>query len=331
MKIALIYGITGMDGSHLAELLLEKEYVVHGVIRRSSSFNTGRIDHIFKELNLHYGDITDPNSVNSLISEIQPDEIYNLAAQSHVAVSFEIPNYTGQVDAIGTTNILEAVRNLSHHSKFYQASTSELFGKVVETPQKETTPFYPRSPYAVAKLYGYWITKNYREAYDLFVCNGILFNHTGPRRGGTFVEKKIVDGLCKFIEGGRGIRLGNIYSKRDIGFAPEYVEGMWRMLQQDDPDDYILSTGVTTTIKDIVIEVLSILGIEHKWLGEGLNEICVEKGTDKIIVSIDERYFRPTEVDLLLGDNSKAKEKLGWEPTYNLNKILHTMIKMAQE
>ena len=330
MKKALIYGITGMDGSHLAELLLEKGYEVHGIIRRSSSFNTGRIDHIINDLNLHYGDVTDSNSVNGLISEQRPDEIYNLAAQSHVAVSFEIPNYTGQVDAMGTLNILEAIRKLSHHTKLYQASTSELYGDAIETPQSEETPFRPRSPYAVAKLYGFWITKNYREAYNMFICNGILFNHTGPRRGGTFVEMKIVTGLCKYMNTGEGITLGNIYTKRDIGYSPEYVEGMWRMLQHSTPDDYVLATGKTYTIKEIVEKTLNILGVDHKWVGEGIQEICVDKN-DKIIVSINEKYFRPTEVDILLGSATKARRILGWEPKYDLNKILHIMITDAQK
>ncbi len=329
MKVALITGVNGQDGSYLAELLLEKGYFVHGTIRRSSSFNSGRIEHFREHPNFkrHYIDLTDYGSVSSVISKLQPDEVYNLAAQSHVKISFEIPNYTGQVDAIGTLNVLEAIRTHSSHSKLYQASTSELYGKVQETPQKETTPFYPRSPYGVAKLYGYWIVKNYRESYDMFACNGILFNHTSPRRGENFVEKKIVQSLCD-IKRGRSeiLTLGNLSAKRDIGHAKEYVEGMWRMLQQDSPDDFVLATGIAYSIKEMVEMVCQKLDIEIYWASQQVGEIGIDKITNRVIIGVDPKYYRPAEVELLLGDASKAKNVLGWEAKMNLSEIFDEMI-----
>jgi GDPmannose 4,6-dehydratase len=329
MKIALITGVNGQDGSYLAELLLEKGYFVHGTIRRSSSFNSGRIEHFREHPNFkrHYIDLTDYGSVSSVISKLQPDEVYNLGAQSHVKISFEIPNYTGQVDAIGTLNVLEAIRIHSPHSKLYQASTSELYGKVQETPQKETTPFYPRSPYGVAKLYGYWIVKNYRESYDMFACNGILFNHTSPRRGENFVEKKIVQSLCD-IKRGRSeiLTLGNLSAKRDIGHAKEYVEGMWRMLQLESPDDFVLATGTAYSIKEMVGMVCQKLGIEIYWETQQVGEIGIDKNTNRVIIGVDPKYYRPAEVELLLGDASKAKNVLGWEAKMNLSEIFDEMI-----
>lgn len=329
MKVALITGVNGQDGSYLAELLLEKGYFVHGTIRRSSSFNSGRIEHFREHPNFkrHYIDLTDYGSVSSVISKLQPDEVYNLAAQSHVKISFEIPNYTGQVDAIGTLNVLEAIRTHSPNSKLYQASTSELYGKVQETPQRETTPFYPRSPYGVAKLYGFWIVKNYRESYNMFACNGILFNHTSPRRGENFVEKKIVQSLCDIKRGKSEIlTLGNLSAKRDIGHAREYVEGMWRMLQQDNPDDFVLATGVAYSIKEMVEMVCQKLEIEIEWVAQQVGEIAIDKRTKKVIVGVDPKYYRPAEVELLQGDASKAKEVLGWEAKMNLSQIFDEMI-----
>ncbi len=329
MKVALITGVNGQDGSYLAELLLDKGYFVHGTIRRSSSFNSSRIEHFRDHPNFkrHYIDLTDYGSVSSVISKIQPDEVYNLGAQSHVKISFEIPNYTGQVDAIGTLNVLEAIRTHSPNSKLYQASTSELYGRVQETPQTETTPFYPRSPYGVAKLYGFWIIKNYRESYDMFACNGILFNHTSPRRGENFVEKKIIQTLCD-IKRGRTemLTLGNLSAKRDIGHAKEYVEGMWRMLQQDKPDDFVLATGVTYSIKEMVEMVCEKIGIEIYWEPQQIGEIGIDKKTNKVIVGVDPKYYRPAEVELLLGDATKAKKVLGWEPKLNLSQIFDEMI-----
>jgi GDPmannose 4,6-dehydratase len=329
IRKAIITGINGQDGSYLAELLLEKGYEVHGTIRRSSSFNTWRIDHIrsHKNFHWHYTDVTDPVSISNLIANIKPDEFYNLAAQSHVKISFEIPYYTGQVDAIGTLNVLEAIRTHSPNTKLYQASTSELYGKVQEIPQKETTPFYPRSPYGVAKLYGFWIIKNYREAYNVFACNGILFNHTSPRRGENFVEKKIVDGLVDIKLGkSEVLKLGNLNSSRDIGHAKEYVEGMWRMLQQESPIDFVLATGVSYTIREIV-EMTSIkLGMNIKFIGEGEEEIGVIIEDGRKIVEVDPKYFRPSEVDLLIGDATEAKKVLGWEPKLSLSHIIDEMI-----
>ncbi|NBU96941.1 MAG: GDP-mannose 4,6-dehydratase [Spirochaetia bacterium] len=331
---SLIFGLSGQDGSYLAELLLEKGYEVHGTIRRSSSFNTWRIDHLRNNPNFywHYADITDPVSVSNLVSSIQPDEIYNLAAQSHVKISFEIPYYTGQVDAIGTLNVIEAIRTHSPSTKLYQASTSELYGKVQEIPQTENTPFYPRSPYGVAKLYGFWIIKNYREAYNIFACNGILFNHTSPRRGENFVEKKIVDSLVEIYKGGRNpLTLGNLNAKRDIGHAKEYVEGMWRMLQQETPDDFVLSTGVTYTVRQIVEIACEILGISIRWEGEGINEVGIDIINGEIIVKVDPKYFRPSEVDLLIGSSDKAKNILGWKPNMSLSDIIAEMIDHQME
>lgn len=326
---ALVTGINGQDGSYLAELLLDKGYEVHGTIRRTSSFNTKRIDHLRNNPNFywHYADVTDPVSISNLVSTIKPDEFYNLAAQSHVKISFEIPHYTGNVDAIGTLNVLEAIRSHSPKTKLYQASTSELYGKVQETPQNEETPFYPRSPYGVAKLYGFWIIKNYREAYNIFACNGILFNHTSPRRGENFVEKKIVDSLVRIYLGVDEIlTLGNLSAKRDIGHAREYVEGMWRMLQQETPDDYCLATGKTYSIKEIVQLVGDILGMNIEWSGKGLNEIGTWKEREKDIIKIDSKYFRPSEVDLLVGDPTKAERDLGWKSKMDLREILEEMV-----
>ena len=326
-KKALITGITGQDGSYLAEFLLSKDYEVHGIIRRASTFNTGRIDHIFNKLILHHGDVTDALNVNKIVAQVMPDEVYHLAAQSHVQVSFELPQYTGQVDAIGTLNVLEAVRNFCPKCKIYNATTSELYGLVQEIPQKETTPFYPRSPYGVAKLYSFWIAKNYREAYDMFVCNGILFNHSGPRRGETFVEKKITMALAKISKGKQDIlKLGNLYSKRDIGYSVDYVEGMYLMLQQSAPDDYILATGEMHSIKEIVEYASACAGISIEWKGEGVNEKGYDTKTGKPIVEIDEKYFRPAEVDMLIGNNSKAKKILGWEPKVKFKELIQLMM-----
>lgn len=336
-KVALITGITGQDGSYLAELLLEKGYDVHGMKRRSSSFNTSRIDHLYQDVHqknrkfkLHYGDLTDSTNLIRLIQEIQPDEIYNLAAQSHVKVSFDCPEYTANADGLGTLRLLEAIRilKLEKKTKLYQASTSELFGLVQETPQKETTPFYPRSPYACAKIYGYWITVNYREAYNIFACNGILFNHESPRRGETFVTRKITRSAVRIKLGiEEKLFLGNLDSKRDWGHAKDYVEGMWRVLQQDKPEDFVLATGVTTTIRDFCNMTFKELGIEIEWKGKGVNEKGIDKATGKTIIEVDPRYFRPTEVDLLLGNAAKARKKLGWEPKYDLPMLVKEMVK----
>ena len=333
MKKALITGITGQDGSYLAELLLEKGYEIHGIIRRSSSFNTGRIDHIingkkFKDrFFFHHGDVTDASNLNRLLEQIQPDEIYNLAAQSHVQVSFEIPDYTAQVDALGTLRFLDAIRETQLKTKFYQASTSELFGKAQEVPQTEKTPFYPRSPYGVAKLYGYWIIVNYREAYDLFACNGILFNHESPRRGETFVTRKITRAAGRIKEGIQDtLFLGNLEAKRDWGYAPEYCEGMWRMLQQDKPEDFILATGENHTIREFVELAFKELDIEIDWQGNGINEIGLNIKTGKKLIGIDEKYYRPTEVDQLLGDASKAKQKLDWEAKMPFEELVTIMV-----
>lgn len=333
--VALITGITGQDGSYLAEFLLGKGYEVHGVVRRSSSFNTWRIDHLFKdihverELFLHYGDLTDGTSVIRLINEVKPDEIYNLAAQSHVKVSFEAPEYTANSDGLGVLRLLESIKLLDmvDKVKIYQASTSELYGLVQETPQTETTPFYPRSPYAVAKLYAFWIMKNYREAYNIFACNGILFNHESPRRGQTFVTRKITMALCKIKLGEQDkLYLGNMDSKRDWGYAKEYVESMWLMLQQEKPDDYVVATGETHTVREFVEESCKVLGMDIEWKGKGLEEKGIDKKTGKIIIEIDPEYFRPTEVDLLLGDPSKAKKVLGWEAKTKFKDLVKVMI-----
>lgn len=329
MKKVLISGITGQDGSYLAELLLEKGYDVHGIIRRSSSFNTKRIEHIYNHpnLKLHYGDVSDAISIDNIIGELKPDEFYHLGAQSHVKVSFELPEYTGQVDGLGTLRILEALRKHCPSCKFYNATTSEMFGKVQETPQKETTPFYPRSPYGVAKVYSYWICKNYRESYGMFICNGILFNHESERRGDTFVTQKIVKGLVDIVKGKKEkIYLGNLHSRRDWGYAPEYVEGMWRMLQHDTPDDYVLATNETHTIKEFIEKSCEHLNINYKWEGEGVSEKLINIETGLPIIEVSEKYFRPTEVDLLIGDYIKVKETLGWEPKVKFEELVKIMI-----
>ena len=331
-KKALITGITGQDGSYLAELLLSKDYDVYGIIRRSSSINTDRIDHIFDKLKLFYGDTSDSLSIDSIISKIVPDEIYNLAAQSHVAVSFEIPEYTGQVDALGTLRLLEAVKKHAPKCKIYQASTSELYGKVQEIPQKETTPFYPRSPYGVAKLYSFWICKNYRESYDMFISNGILFNHESERRGETFVTRKITIGLSKIVNDLKNgdeispLKLGNIYTKRDWGYAPDYVEGMWRVLQHDVADDFVLSTNETHTIKEFISEACEYCDIDLYWEGNDVDEIGIDRNSGKTIITIDKKYFRPCEVDILIGDNTKAKNVLGWKPSVTFNELVKIMM-----
>ncbi|MDH5560454.1 MAG: GDP-mannose 4,6-dehydratase [Deltaproteobacteria bacterium] len=336
MKKALITGVTGQDGAYLAELLLEKGYEVHGIKRRSSLFNTDRIDHLYqdpheKELHfiLHYGDLTDSSNLIRIIQETQPDEIYNLAAQSHVQVSFETPEYTANSDALGTLRILEAIRilNLEKKTRFYQASTSELFGKVQETPQKETTPFYPRSPYAAAKLYAYWMTVNYREAYGMFACNGILFNHESPRRGETFVTRKITRALARIKLGLlECLYLGNIDAKRDWGHAKDYVEMMWLMLQQETPDDFVVATGQQYSVRQFIEIAAKVLEIEIKWQGEGINEEGFDVKTGKRIIAIDQRYFRPTEVETLLGDSTKAFEKLGWKPKISFDEMVREMV-----
>ena len=344
-KIALITGVTGQDGSYLAELLLAKGYVVHGIKRRSSSFNTSRIDHIYEDLHketvnfiLHYGDLSDASNLTRIIQEIQPDEIYNLAAQSHVAVSFESPEYTADIDALGTLRILEAIRilGLTRKTKFYQASTSELYGLVQETPQKETTPFYPRSPYAAAKLYSYWITVNYRESYDLFACNGILFNHESPRRGETFVTRKITRGLANISQGlERCLYLGNMNALRDWGHAKDYVLMQWMMLQQDKPEDYVISTGMQYSVRDFVTESAKSIGIEIEFSGKNEDEFGVVKdfnsnslsGIKKgdVIVRVDKKYYRPAEVESLLGDSTKAKNQLGWSPSISFKDLVSEM------
>lgn len=334
MKTALITGITGQDGSYLAELLLEKGYDVHGIIRRSSTFNTSRIDHIFqdphqshKRLTLHYGDLSDASNISRLIEKIQPDEIYHLAAQSHVRVSFDIPEYTGDVTGLGTLRILDAIRESGVKTKFYQASSSEMFGLVQHVPQTEDTPFYPRSPYGVAKVYGYWITKNYRESYDLFACNGILFNHESPRRGETFVTRKVSRGLARIKLGlDEMLYMGNIDAKRDWGYAKDYVEGMWLMLQQDTPDDYVLATNETHTVREFIEVASKRLGFDLEWQGKDVDEIGVDKNTGKVIIKIDPVYFRPAEVDLLIGDPAKAKAKMGWEPTVKFDELVQIMV-----
>ena len=330
MKTALITGITGQDGSYLAELLLEKGYKVHGIVRRASLINTHRIDHIYDSITLHYGDLTDSTNLVSVIQQVQPDEIYNLGAQSHVKVSFEMPEYTGQTDALGTLRILEAVRLLGMESKtrIYQASTSEMFGLVQEIPQKETTPFYPRSPYGCAKVYGYWITKNYRESYGLYACTGILFNHESPRRGETFVTRKITRGLKAISEGKQNVLyLGNLNAKRDWGHAKDFVRAMWMMLQQEVPDDYVISTGKQYSVKEFVDKSAPYFGFDIEWYGSGLDEIGLDKKTKKTIIAVDPKYFRPSEVETLLGDSTKAKENLGWEPIINFETLVEDMCK----
>ena len=328
MKVALITGITGQDGSYLAELLLEKGYKVHGIIRRASLINTDRIDHIYDSITLHYGDLTDSTNLVRVIQKVQPDEIYNLGAQSHVKVSFEMPEYTGMVDGLGTLRILEAVRLLGMEQKtrIYQASTSEMFGKVQEIPQKETTPFYPRSPYGVAKVYGYWIVKNYRESYGLHASSGILFNHESPRRGETFVTRKITRGLSRISTGEQDILyLGNLNAKRDWGHAKDFVEAMWLILQQDKPDDYVISTGKQYSVREFVEEAAPYFGMNIVWEGEGVDEVGIDKNTKKILIKVSPKYFRPAEVETLLGDYTKAKEELGWEPKITFKQLVEDM------
>jgi len=340
-KVAFITGITGQDGAYLAELLLKKNYIVHGLKRRSSSFNTGRIDHLYqdphvkeKKFFLHHGDLTDSTNLIRIIQMVQPDEIYNLAAQSHVQVSFETPEYTANADGIGTLRILEAIRllNMLDKTKFYQASTSELYGMVQEVPQNENTSFYPRSPYAVAKLYGYWITINYREAYKLFACNGILFNHESPVRGETFVTRKITRAVARISLGTQEkLYLGNLNAKRDWGHASDFVDGMWRMLQHEIPEDFVLATGISTTIREFTERAFAVVGISLEWSGSGVDEIGRDVKNGKALVSVDPAYFRPTEVDILIGDASKAKDKLGWKPTCDLQQMIEEMIKSDLE
>ncbi len=336
-KKALITGITGQDGAYLAELLLSKGYEVHGVKRRSSLFNTDRIDHLYKDqhedgvgMKLHYGDLTDSTNLIRLVQETEPDEIYNLAAQSHVHVSFETPEYTANADAVGTLRLLEAIRILGREkiTRFYQASTSELYGLVQEVPQSETTPFYPRSPYAVAKLYAFWITKNYREAYGIYACNGILFNHESPLRGETFVTRKITRAAAKIHLGLQDkVYLGNLDAQRDWGHAKDYVEGMWMMMQQDEPDDFVLATGKTVSVKRFCELAFGHVGIEIEWTGSGASEKGINKKTGKVIIEVDPKYFRPTEVDLLIGDPTKARTKLGWEHKHTVEQLVSEMMK----
>ncbi len=344
-KVALITGITGQDGAYLAELLLEKGYEVHGIKRRASLFNTERIDHLYQDPHepdrrffLHYGDLTDSTNLIRIIQQVQPDEIYNLGAMSHVKVSFDMPEYTANVDATGTLRLLEAVRilNLTNKTKIYQASTSELYGKVQEIPQDENTPFYPRSPYAVAKLYAFWITKNYREAYNMFACNGILFNHESPKRGETFVTRKITRAAARIVLGlQEKLYLGNLDAKRDWGHAKDYVYAMWLMLQQEKPDDYVIATGKTTSVRDFLKKTFEMLGISLEFTGKGVEEKAVvakcqnpeyQLPVGKVIVEVDPRYFRPTEVDILIGNPAKAKKELGWEPKYSLEELIEEMV-----
>ena len=333
MKKALITGITGQDGSYLTELLLEKGYEVHGIIRRASSFNTGRIDHLYKDRHetgvqmfLHYGDLTDSSNLNRLIEKIEPSEIYNLAAQSHVRVSFEVPEYTAEVDATGTLRLLDAIRETGVPARFYQASTSELYGKVQEVPQTETTPFYPRSPYAVAKLYGFWIVKNYREAYGLHASNGILFNHESPRRGETFVTRKITMAVARISRGlQKCLYMGNINAMRDWGYAPDYVEAMWRMLQLDTPDDYVVATNEMHSVREFIEKSFAQVGVTVEWEGQGVDEVGRNKATGDAIVRMDHRYYRPCEVEQLLGNPAKAKARLGWEPRVKFDRLVKIM------
>jgi len=343
VKKALLTGVTGQDGSYLAELLLEKGYEVHGIIRRSSSFNTGRIDHIFDKLHLHYGDVTDALSIDLILQKVKPDEIYHLGAQSHVKVSFDVPGYTAQTDAVGTLNMLEAFRKHCPKAKFYNAATSELFGKVLETPQTETTPFNPRSPYGVAKIYAYYIVKNYRESYGLFAVNGILFNHESERRGSTFVTKKITEGFTQYIKNGTPFYLGNLNAKRDWGYSPDFVKGMWLMLQQDTPDDFVLATGETRTIKDFIDECIKyityilykgtfiddngLVEFRFKWKKDSMNrDILWDMQYDKLVIGIDPKYYRPSEVELLQGNPEKAKKILGWEAKTTFKDLVKLMM-----
>jgi len=338
-KKALITGITGQDGSYLVEFLLEKGYEVHGIIRRSSSFNTDRIDHIYRDphekdvkMLLHYGDLTDGSNVSRLLDKIQPDEIYNLGAQSHVKVSFELPVYTANTVGMGTLRLLDAIKDKKMNTKFYQAGSSEMFGKVLEVPQKETTPFYPRSPYSCAKVFAHWTTINHRESYDLFACNGIMFNHESPRRGGTFVTKKITNAFVKIKLGKQDkVYLGNLDAKRDWGYAKDYVEAMWLMLQQEKPDDYVVAMGENHSVREFVELTAKMLGFDFEWKGKGLDEIGVDKNTGKTIIEIDEKYFRPAEVEELIGDPSKAKEKLGWVPKTKFKELVRIMVEAEFE
>ncbi len=329
-KTAFITGITGQDGSYLAELLLQKNYKVHAIVRRVSLFTTARIDHILSHPNLftHHGDLADSSNLHRLISQINPDEIYNLGAQSHVGVSFEVPEYTAEVTGVGAVRILDAIRDSKVNCKFYQASTSELFGGIPGTePQNENTPFYPKSPYGAAKLYSYWVTVNYRESYGMFACNGVLFNHESPRRGATFVTKKITQAVAKISQGKQDLlTLGNINAKRDWGHARDFVEAMWLMLQQDEPKDYIIATGETHTVREFVELAFNEVDIEIEWEGKGINEIGRNKGNGKIIVELDPRYFRPAEVEILMGDASKAKNELGWIPKTSLQELISEMV-----
>ena len=334
MKKALITGITGQDGSYLAEFLLEKGYEVHGIIRRASTFNTERIDHLYIDphvhgvkLFLHYGDLSDSSNLNRLLEKIQPDEIYHLGAQSHVRVSFDLPEYTGDITGMGTVRLLDAIRETGIKTKFYQASSSEMFGKALELPLKETTPFYPRSPYGAAKVYAYWMTRNYRESYNLFASNGILFNHESPRRGETFVTRKITRGLARIKLGKEeALYLGNLDAKRDWGYAKDFVKGMWRMLQHSEPDDFILATNETHSVREFVEEAAKLLDFDLAWEGEGVNEKGVDRRTGKTIIAIDKKYFRPAEVDILLGDYSKAKKLIGWEPKVKFTELVKIMV-----
>jgi len=330
---ALITGITGQDGSYLAELLLSKGYEVHGLVRRSSSFNTVRINHLIEghqhadQFFFHHGDVTDGSNLNRILETVEPDEIYNLAAQSHVKVSFDLPEYTAQVDAMGTLRLLDAVRATEVPARFYQASTSELYGKVQQVPQSESTPFYPRSPYAVAKLYAYWIVTNYREAYDLFACNGILFNHESPRRGETFVTRKISRAVARINAGSdECLKLGNLDAERDWGFAPDYVEGMWLMLQQDSPKDYVLATGETHSVRDFVTTAFNLIGIELTWEGEDQEERGIDSRTGTVRVAVDPKYYRPTEVQQLIGDPRKARMELGWKASVDFRELVQIMV-----
>jgi len=335
-KKAFITGVTGQDGSYLAEFLLDKGYEVHGMVRRSSLEQKLRIDHLYKgidgnefDFHVHYGDMTDSSNIIRLLKQIQPDEVYNLAAQSHVRISFDIPEYTANADAVGSLRILEAIRilGLENKTKYYQASTSELYGKVQEIPQKETTPFYPRSPYGVAKIYSYWLTVNYREAYGIYACNGILFNHESPRRGNSFVTKKIAESVAKIKAGKlKKIRLGNLDAKRDWGYAKDYVEAMWLMLQQDTAEDFVISTGETHTVREFVEKAFEHIDIDIVWKGSGIEEVGYDKKTSQTLVTIDPYYFRPTEVDLLIGDASKAKKKLNWEAKVKFEELVDIMM-----
>jgi GDPmannose 4,6-dehydratase len=333
-KKALIFGVTGQDGAYLAELLLQKGYEVHGVKRRSSSFNTQRIDHLYHDthtggakLYLHFGDLSDSANISKLILEIEPDEVYNLGAQSHVRVSFDIPEYTADIDALGTLRILEAIHISQKKIRFYQASSSEMYGKVMEVPQVESTPFYPRSPYGVAKVFSYWITKNYREAYDIFACNGILFNHESPLRGETFVTRKITRAVAQIYHGSKDVLyLGNLDAQRDWGYAKDYVEAMWLMLQQENPDDYVIATGETHSVREFVEKAFKYIGIDVSWKGQGIDEKGINKNTGEILIAIDPIYLRPTEVDLLIGNSKYAQAQLGWVPKTDFDSLVKIMM-----